>query len=72
MKVTGMFPSIVCKNYQDVIDFAKNSLGFDIAHQMHAIINDNEDNQICIMKNEAGVRFDIVQFDVEKPFSPHV
>ena len=45
MKVTGMFPSIICRNYQDVIDFAKKDLGFDIAHQMHAIISDNEDDQ---------------------------
>ena len=66
MKVTGMFPAIVCKNYQDVIEFAESNLGFDIAHKMHAIISDNEDDQVYIMKNESGVRFDIVQFDVEK------
>ena len=68
MKVTGMFPGIVCKNDQDVLDFAKDYLGFDIAHQMHAIISDNEEDQIYVLKNESDVRFDVIKFDVEKPF----
>ena len=69
MKVTGMFPTIVCRNYQDVIDFAENELGFDIVHKIHAIISDDENDHIYIMKNEEGIRFDIVQFDVDKPFN---
>lgn len=67
MKVTGMFPSIVCKNSEDLIKFASEKFGFKVAHTNQAIISENQSDYVYIMKNENDVRFDIIQLDIETP-----
>ena len=68
MKVTGMFPTIVCKNSEELIKFASEKFGFKVAHTNQAIISDNQSDYVYIMKNEGNVRFDIIHLDVEMPF----
>ncbi len=69
MKVTGMFPTVLCKNSEELIKFASEKFGFHIEHAPHAIISEKQTDRANIMKNENGVRFDIIQFDVDTPVS---
>ncbi|MCQ2455143.1 MAG: hypothetical protein MJ090_03260 [Clostridia bacterium] len=67
MKITGMFPTIVCKDADSLIQFASEKFGFHIAHAPQAIISKKQSDCANIMKNEAGVRFDIISFDIDTP-----
>ena len=69
MKVTGMFPAITCKNAEELIKFACDNFGFHIEHTPHAVISEKESDRCYILKNENGVRFDVIQFDVDTPIS---
>ena len=67
MKITGMFPAITCKDPETLINFASEKFGFHIAHAPQAIISEKQSDRANIMKNDDGVRFDIIQFDTDTP-----
>ena len=67
MKITGMFPAITCKNSEELIKFLCDNFGFHIAHTPQAIVSENQSDRCYILKNENGIRFDAVHFDVDEP-----
>ena len=69
MKITGMFPTITYKNSKELIEFACENFGFHVEHTPQAIISENQSDRCYILKNENGVRFDVIQFDVDEPVS---
>lgn len=67
MKVTGMFPAITCNNSEELVKFVCDNFDFHVEHAPHAVMSKKESDRCYILKNETGVRFDVIQYDIEKP-----
>ena len=67
MKIKGMFPAITCKNSDELIKFSCENFGFHVEHRPHAVMSENESDRCNILKTEDGIRFDVIQYDVDAP-----